>query len=100
MCVHANDPTRIGDGASQLAVRRGALASALGCPGVERTAAARSCSAIGTTVRADAPGPLLGDGVQIADGVTFGAGVVVHDATIIGEGCSIEDHAVSASARD
>ena len=39
-------------------------------------------------------GPLLGEGVRIAEGVSFGAHVVVHDGTIIGERCTIEDHAV------
>jgi acetyltransferase-like isoleucine patch superfamily enzyme len=37
---------------------------------------------------------LLGEGVQVGDGVFFGAYVVVHDGTLIGEGCAIEDHAV------
>jgi UDP-2-acetamido-3-amino-2,3-dideoxy-glucuronate N-acetyltransferase len=41
-----------------------------------------------------APGLLIGDGVQLADGVSFGAYVVVHSGTIIGERCAIEDHAV------
>lgn len=41
-----------------------------------------------------APGPLLGDGVVVGEGVAFGAYVVVHDGTVIGAGCSIEDHAV------
>jgi acetyltransferase-like isoleucine patch superfamily enzyme len=39
-------------------------------------------------------GPLLGDGVQLAEDVTFGAYVVVRDGTVIGAGCWIEDHAV------
>jgi acyl-[acyl carrier protein]--UDP-N-acetylglucosamine O-acyltransferase len=43
---------------------------------------------------AGAPGLLLGDEVQIGDGVTFGAHVLVHTGTVIGEECSIEDHAV------
>ncbi len=41
-----------------------------------------------------APGPLLGDGVVVGEGVSFGAYVVVHEGTAIGDGCSIEDHAV------
>jgi len=41
-----------------------------------------------------APGLLLGEGVQVADGVSFGAYVVVHAGTSIGEGCVVEDHAV------
>jgi acetyltransferase-like isoleucine patch superfamily enzyme len=47
-------------------------------------------------LRADprAPGLLLGEDVQIADGVTLGAGVIVHAGTIVGAGCLIEDHAV------
>ncbi len=40
------------------------------------------------------PGLVLGENVQIGDGVTFGAHVVVHDGTVIGAGCLIEDHAV------
>jgi acetyltransferase-like isoleucine patch superfamily enzyme len=38
--------------------------------------------------------PLLGEGVEVGEGVSFGAYVVVHEGTIIGAGCSIEDHAV------
>jgi acetyltransferase-like isoleucine patch superfamily enzyme len=41
-----------------------------------------------------APAPLLGERVQVGEGVHFGAYVVVHDGTVIGDGCSIEDHAV------
>lgn len=41
-----------------------------------------------------APGLLLGEDVQIADGVTFGAGVIVHAGTIVGAGCVIEDGAL------
>ena len=41
-----------------------------------------------------APGLLLGDGVQVGEGVSFGAYVVVHEGTVIGDRCSIEDHAV------
>ena len=44
--------------------------------------------------RATPADPLLGEGVQIAQGVSFGAYVVVHDGTIIGEHCAIEDNAV------
>ncbi len=40
------------------------------------------------------PGPLLGEGVQVARDVAFGAYVVVHAGTLIGEGCTIEDHVV------
>lgn len=43
---------------------------------------------------ARAPGLLLGEDVQIGDGVSFGAHVVVHDGTTIGDGCTIEDHVV------
>ena len=41
-----------------------------------------------------APGLLLGDDVEIGEGVSFGAYVVVHAGTAIGSGCVIEDHAV------
>jgi UDP-2-acetamido-3-amino-2,3-dideoxy-glucuronate N-acetyltransferase len=41
-----------------------------------------------------APGPVLGENVQIGENVTFGAYVVVHDGTAIGDGCVIEDHVV------
>ena len=41
-----------------------------------------------------APGLIVGDGVQVGEGVSFGAYVVVHPGTIIGERCAIEDHAV------
>jgi acetyltransferase-like isoleucine patch superfamily enzyme len=40
------------------------------------------------------PGPLLGEGVVVGDGVSFGAYVVVHAGTVIGDNCTIEDHAV------
>jgi acetyltransferase-like isoleucine patch superfamily enzyme len=40
------------------------------------------------------PGLLLGEDVEIGEGVTFGAHVVVHAGTAIGGGCLIEDHAV------
>jgi len=39
-------------------------------------------------------GLLLGEDVQIGEGVSFGAYVVVHDGTRIGDGCTIEDHVV------
>jgi acetyltransferase-like isoleucine patch superfamily enzyme len=42
----------------------------------------------------EAPGLVLGDGVQIGEGVLFGAHVVVHDGTVIGDGCVIEHGAV------
>jgi acetyltransferase-like isoleucine patch superfamily enzyme len=48
----------------------------------------------GLTPSAAAPGLLLGDGVEIGEGVSFGAYVVVHAGTHIGDGCTIEDHAV------
>lgn len=38
--------------------------------------------------------PLLGEHVEVGEGVTFGAYVVVHDGTVIGEGCTVGDHAV------
>ncbi|HEX5223709.1 MAG TPA: acyltransferase [Solirubrobacteraceae bacterium] len=38
--------------------------------------------------------PVLGEGVQLGQGIHFGAFVVVHAGTVIGEGSSIEDHAV------
>lgn len=41
-----------------------------------------------------APGLVLGEDVQIGEGVSFGAHVVVHAGTAIGDGCVIEDHAV------
>jgi acetyltransferase-like isoleucine patch superfamily enzyme len=41
-----------------------------------------------------APGLMLGEHVEIAEGVSFGANVVVHDGTTIGPGCVIEDHVV------
>jgi acetyltransferase-like isoleucine patch superfamily enzyme len=37
---------------------------------------------------------LLGEDVQVGEGVSFGAYVVVHDGTRIGDGCTIEDHVV------
>jgi acetyltransferase-like isoleucine patch superfamily enzyme len=46
------------------------------------------------TASSRAPGLMLGQDVQIGEGVTFGAYVVVHDHTIIGDGCALEDHAV------
>ena len=39
-------------------------------------------------------GLLLGEDVQVGEGVCFGAYVVVHGATRIGDGCTIEDHVV------
>jgi UDP-2-acetamido-3-amino-2,3-dideoxy-glucuronate N-acetyltransferase len=47
-------------------------------------------------LRADERGPglLLGEDVQVGDGVSFGAHVVVHAGTVIGDGCLIEDHVV------
>ncbi len=41
-----------------------------------------------------APGLVLGEDVQIGEGVSFGANVVVHDGTVIGAGCIVEDNAV------
>lgn len=41
-----------------------------------------------------APGLLVGERVQIGEGVVFGAHVVVHDGTAIGAGCVIEDGVV------
>jgi acetyltransferase-like isoleucine patch superfamily enzyme len=38
--------------------------------------------------------PVLGEDVQIGEGVAFGAHVVVHDGTRIGAGCVIEDGVV------
>jgi acetyltransferase-like isoleucine patch superfamily enzyme len=38
--------------------------------------------------------PVLGDGVEVGEGVVFGAHVVVHDGTRIGAGCVIEDGVV------
>jgi UDP-3-O-[3-hydroxymyristoyl] glucosamine N-acyltransferase len=38
--------------------------------------------------------PVLGEDVELGEGVVFGAYVVVHDATRIGAGCVIEDGAV------
>ncbi len=43
---------------------------------------------------ARAPGLLLGEDVEIGEGVTFGAHVVVHAGTVLGDGCTIEDHVV------
>lgn len=40
------------------------------------------------------PYVVLHDGVKIGDGVDLGAHVVVHDGTVIGDRCVIEDHAV------
>ncbi len=42
----------------------------------------------------DARGPLLGQDVQVGEGVVFGAHVVVHDGTLIGDHVTIEDHVV------
>lgn len=39
-------------------------------------------------------GLVLGEDVQIGEGVSFGAYVVVHEGTSIGDGCTIEDHVV------
>ncbi len=39
-------------------------------------------------------GLLIGEEVELAEGVSFGAHVVVHDGVRIGAGCLIEDHAV------
>ncbi len=39
-------------------------------------------------------GLVLGEDVQIGEGVSFGAYVVVHAGTSIGDGCTIEDHVV------
>jgi acetyltransferase-like isoleucine patch superfamily enzyme len=41
-----------------------------------------------------APGLIVGEGVQVGEGVSFGAHVVIHDGTLIGRDCVIEDHAV------
>ncbi len=41
-----------------------------------------------------APGLLLGEGVQVGDGVSFGAYAVVHHGAQIGEGASIGAHVV------
>lgn len=41
-----------------------------------------------------APGLVLGEDVEIGEGVSFGAHVVVHAGTAIGEGCAIEDNVV------
>jgi acetyltransferase-like isoleucine patch superfamily enzyme len=41
-----------------------------------------------------AHGLMLGEDVQIGEGVSFGAYVVVHDEVKIGDGCTIEDHVV------
>jgi acetyltransferase-like isoleucine patch superfamily enzyme len=38
--------------------------------------------------------PVVGEGVELGEGVVFGSHVVVHDGTIIGARCTIEDHAV------
>ncbi len=40
------------------------------------------------------PGLLLGDDVEIGEGVRFGAYVVVHPGTVIGDGCEIQDGAI------
>jgi UDP-2-acetamido-3-amino-2,3-dideoxy-glucuronate N-acetyltransferase len=41
-----------------------------------------------------APGLLVGEDVEIGEGVTFGAYVVVHAGTRVGAWCVVEDHAV------
>jgi acetyltransferase-like isoleucine patch superfamily enzyme len=41
-----------------------------------------------------APGLLLGEDVEIAEGASFGAGVIVHSGTSVGAGCVIEDGAL------
>jgi acetyltransferase-like isoleucine patch superfamily enzyme len=41
-----------------------------------------------------APGLLLGEDVEVGDGVRFGAYVVVHPGTVIGDGCEIQDGAI------
>ena len=41
-----------------------------------------------------APGLVLGERVQIGDGVRFGAHVVVHDDVVIEDGCTIQDHVI------
>jgi acetyltransferase-like isoleucine patch superfamily enzyme len=46
------------------------------------------------TASSAAPGLLLGEGVEIGEGVSFGAYVVVHEGTRIGDGCTLEDHVV------
>jgi UDP-2-acetamido-3-amino-2,3-dideoxy-glucuronate N-acetyltransferase len=38
--------------------------------------------------------PVLGEGVQVGDGVRFGAYVVVHPGSVIGDGCEIQDGAI------
>jgi acetyltransferase-like isoleucine patch superfamily enzyme len=40
------------------------------------------------------PGLLLGEDVEIGEGVGFGGHVVVHDGARIGAGCVLDDHAV------
>jgi UDP-2-acetamido-3-amino-2,3-dideoxy-glucuronate N-acetyltransferase len=47
-------------------------------------------------LRADprAPGLLLGEDAEIADGVSIGAGVIAHAGTTVAAGCVIEDGAV------
>jgi acetyltransferase-like isoleucine patch superfamily enzyme len=41
-----------------------------------------------------APGLLLGDDVEIADGASIGGHVVIHDGVRVGAGCALGDHAV------
>lgn len=41
-----------------------------------------------------APGLLLGDDVEIGEGVRFGAYVVVHAGTVLGDGCEVQDGAI------
>jgi acetyltransferase-like isoleucine patch superfamily enzyme len=43
-----------------------------------------------------APGLLLGEDVNVGEGVRFGAHVVVHAQTRIGDGCLVEDQAILA----
>ena len=42
----------------------------------------------------DAPGLVVGDGVELPDDVRLGAHVVIHAGTVLGAGCSIGDGAV------
>jgi UDP-2-acetamido-3-amino-2,3-dideoxy-glucuronate N-acetyltransferase len=41
-----------------------------------------------------APGLVLGEGVEVGDGVAFGAHVVVHDGAVIGDGVAFGAHVV------
>ncbi|MBW3653271.1 MAG: Maf family protein, partial [Actinobacteria bacterium] len=47
-----------------------------------------------------APGLVLGDRVQLGDGVRLGAHVVIHDDTVIGDRCEIQDGVVLGKPRD